>query len=316
VARDELGELLAFVAVAEEGSFTRAAIRLRVTTSAVSHAIRALEERLGVRLLARTTHSVGLTEAGEQALAQLRPALGELTAALDRLRGVRGRPAGRVRLVMPRAAFRMVLGPRLAQFARDYPDVVLDVTTDDSSMDLVAAGFDAGIQHGQYIARDMIAVRVTPDQRLAIVAAPGYFESRPKPIEPGDLRGHRCINRRFGSSGVWRWEFEREGRAVTVAVDGPVVLDDAELVLSAALDGVGIACLYEQRVAPLLAEGRLVRVLDDWCPPFPGWFLYYPGRRQQPAALAALVDRLRWREGGGRHCADVASTRTARLSSR
>ena len=263
--------------MAEERSFTRPAKRLGVSTSALSHAIRGLEEQIGVRLLARTTRSVAPTDAGEQFITRLRPALGDIRGALEQVSGFREQPAGRVRLVVSPLAATMVLAPKLGQFARDYPDVVLDVTiTNEGRFDLVAGRFDAGIHLGEFIERDMIAVRVSPDQRAAIVASPRYFESHPKPALPRDLPGHRCINFRHGSDGLYRWEFDKGNRSIR-----------------AAIDGVGLAFMLEAHAAPHLASGALVRVLEDWCPPFAGYFLYYPSRRQQPAALAALIETLR-----------------------
>jgi len=264
-----------------------------VTQSALSHAIRGLEEQIGVRLLARTTRSVAPTEAGEQLLAHLRPALGDIRGALDHLSALRDSPAGRVRLLVSPLAATAVLAPKLGQFARDYPDVVLDVTTDESRVDLVAAGFDAGIHFGEFIEQDMVAVRVSPDPRPAIVGSPTYFESHPKPKSPRDLLNHRCINFRHGSDGVYRWEFDKGKQSLTVAVNGPLVVDDVELMVRAAIDGVGLAFVSDDRTTHHVASGALVRVLEDWCPPFPGFFLYYPSRRQQPAALSALIDTLR-----------------------
>lgn len=293
MVRDELSVLSAFLVVAEERSFTRAAKRLGVSQSALSHAMRGLEEQIGVRLLARTTRSVAPTEAGEQVLAHLRPALADIRGALEGISGLRDKPAGRVRLLVPRFAAMTVLAPKLGQFARDYPDVVLDITTDDSRVDLVAAGFDAGIQFGEFIQQDMLAVRVSPDHRPAIVGSPDYFQSHPRPKSPRDLLRHRCINFRHGSAGVYRWEFDKGKQSLTVAVNGPLVVDDVEIMTRAAIDGVGLAFMTEEHASPYLASGVLVRVLEDWCPPFPGYFLYYPSRRQQPAALAALIETLR-----------------------
>src|SRR5881628_4142038 len=221
MVRDELSVLSAFLAVAEERSFTRAAKRLGVTPSALSHAIRALEERFGVRLLARTTRSVALTDAGAQLVARLRPALGDIREALELVSGLRDRPAGRVRLVVSPLAAPTVLAPKLGPFARDYPDVVLDVTTDESRVDLVAASFDAGIHFGEFIEQDLVAVRVSPDPRPAIVGSPRYFESHDKPVHPRDLTSHRCINFRHGSAGVYRWELDKGKQSLTVAVNGP-----------------------------------------------------------------------------------------------
>jgi DNA-binding transcriptional LysR family regulator len=296
MARDEFGVLAAFVAVAEERSFTRAAKRLGVSPSAVSHAVRGLEERLGVRLLARTTRSVAPTEAGEQLLARVRPAFGDIHQALEQVSRLRDRPAGPVRLVLPRSAAMIALVPKLAQLARDYPDVVLEVTTDNSRVDLVAAGFDAGIEIGEFIQKDMVAVRVSEDLRPAIVASPEYLASHSRPRHPRDLVNHVCINFRQGSRGLYRWEFERGKQSFSVAVDGPLVVDDGEIQVRAALDGVGVVWTLEHYVEPFLASGRLVRVLEAWCSPFPGYFLYYPSRRQQPAALSALIETLRLRK--------------------
>jgi len=293
MVRDELSVLSAFLAVAEERSFTRAAKRLRVSQSALSHAIRGLEEQIGVRLLARTTRSVAPTDAGEQLIASLRPALGDIRGALGQISGLSGTPTGRVRLVVSPLAAATVLAPKLGQFARDYPDVVLDVTSDESRVDLVAGGFDAGIHFGEFIEQDMVAVRVSSDQRPTIVGSPGYFESHPVPKSPRDLLTHRCINFRHGSEGVYRWEFDKGKQSLTVAVNGPLIVDDLELVIRAAIDGVGLAFMGDDRAAPHLATGALLRVLEDWCQPYPGFFLYYPSRRQQPAALAALIETLR-----------------------
>jgi DNA-binding transcriptional LysR family regulator len=293
MGNDELNVLAAFLTVAEERSFTRAARRLGVSPSALSHAIRGLEERIGVRLLARTTRSVAPTDAGEQLMARLRPALGDIREALDQLVGLRDRPAGRIRLLVSPLASTLVLAPRIGPFAEAYPDVVLEITTQAEPVDLVAGGFDAGIQLGEYVARDMIAVRVSPDHRAAIVGSPRYFETHTRPVSPRDLPNHRCINFRRGSSGLYRWEFEKDGQSLSVAVSGSVVVDSADLLIRSAVDGAGLAFGFEAHVAPHLENGALVRVLQDWCPPFPGYFLYYPSRRQQPAALSALIETLR-----------------------
>ena len=292
---EELSVLAVLAVVADERSFTRAAVRLGVSTSAVSHSIRALEERLGVRLLARTTRTVAPTDAGQRLLAQLRPALGEIEAALTEVGRLREKPVGTIRLIAPPLAVAMTVSPKLAKFARDYPGVVLDITTDDDSRrDLIAARFDAGIHLGEFLQRDMVAVKVSADQRAAIVAAPSYFDSHPKPKTPGDLTAHRCIRYRMGAGGpVYRWEFEKRGKPVTVSVSGPLIVNDVDLTLRAALDGLGLAFLFEEHAADHIARGELVRVLEDWCPPFEGFFLYYPSRRHQPAALQALVDALR-----------------------
>ena len=293
MVRDELSVLSAFLAVAEERSFTRAAKRLNVSKSGLSHAIRRLEDDIGVRLLARTTRSVSPTQAGDQLLASLRPALADIRGTLTQISGLQQRPVGQIRLLVPRLAAKTVVGPKLGAFVRAYPDVVLDITTDDSHVDLVAAGYDAGIQFGEYIAQDMIAVRVSPDVRPAVVASPDYFRAHGKPVVPGDLLRHRCINFRHRGEGVYRWELDRGDQSVAVAVNGSLILDDLDLVIEAAIGGAGMAFLGEDRAAPYLASGALERVLDDWSPPFPGFFLYYPSRRQQPAALTALIETLR-----------------------
>jgi DNA-binding transcriptional LysR family regulator len=293
MVRDELSVLSAFLAVAEERSFTRAAKRLNISISGLSHAIRRLEDEIGVRLLARTTRSVSPTQAGDQLLASLRPALADIRGTLTQISGLQERPVGQIRLLVPRLAAKTVVAPKLGAFVRAYPDVVLDITTDDSHVDLVAAGYDAGIQFGEYIAQDMIAVRVSPDVRPAVVASPDYFRAHGKPAVPGDLLRHRCINFRHRGEGVYRWELDRGDQSVAVAVNGSLILDDLDLVIHAAVDGAGVAFLSEDRAAPHLASGALERVLEDWSPPFPGFFLYYPSRRQQPAALTALIETLR-----------------------
>ena len=293
MATTDLNILAAFLAIAQERSFTKAAKRLGVSPSAMSHSIRGLEEELGVRLLSRTTRSVAPTEAGEQLLVRLRPALTDVQEALDQLSGLRDKPAGRVRLLLPRLAGTTVVGPKLAKFSRDYPDVVLDVTADDSRLDIVAGGFDAGIHFGEYIQKDMVAVRVSRDHRAAIVGSPEYFKSHAKPKTPHDLLKHRCINFKHGSAGLYRWEFEKGKKSLSVAVNGPLNVDDVDILVRAAIDGIGLAFVSDERVEPELKNGELIRVLEDWCQPFPGFFLYYPSRRQQPAALAALINTLR-----------------------
>src|SRR6266705_1743209 len=295
ILREELTVLASFAVVADERSFTKAAVKLGVSRSAISHSIRALEERLGLRLLARTTRSVAPTNAGERLLTQLHPALHDIQAALTEVGRLREKPAGVVRLIAPPIVLATLLSPKLAKFAREYPDVILDITSeDDTRRDLVAGRFDAGIHLGEFLQRDMVAVKVTGEQRAAIVAAPTYFDSHPKPKTPRDLTAHRCLRYRMGADGpVYRWEFEKRGKPVTVSVSGPLTVNDVELTLRAALDGVGLAFALEEHAAEYIARGRLVRVLEDWCPPFDGFFLYYPSRRHQPAALLALFDVLR-----------------------
>jgi DNA-binding transcriptional LysR family regulator len=290
--RNELAELSAFATVAEERSFTRAAARLGISQSALSHSIRGLERRLGLQLLARTTRSVSATAAGSALLQELAPALERIERAVAETRKQRERPAGRIRIIIPRTATRTVLLPRLAHFARAYPEITLEITSSNDPVDLVAGEYDAGIQIGEFIQRDMIAVRVTGEMRLAVIGSPDYFESNPKPRTPQDLKDHPCIGFRF-SNGLYRWEFAKGRKAMTVSPQGPASFDDPELVVQAVLDGVGIGTAMEDSVAGLVKEGRLIQVLKEWCPPFPGYFLYYPSRRHQPAALAALVMTLR-----------------------
>jgi len=290
--KNDLGELAAFAVVAEERSFTRAAVRLGISQSALSHSMRGLEKRLGIQLLARTTRSVSPTAAGTALLQDLTPALERIKRSLAEARKRRESPTGRIRLIIQRPATYMVLLPKLARFARAYPEIVLEVTSSYDPVDLVAGEYDAGVQIGEFIQRDMIAVRVSKDLRLAVVGSPEYFKARKIPRTPRDLKDHACIGFRF-SSGIYRWEFEKGRKALTVNPQGPATFDDPDLVVQAVLNGVGIATTLEQPLSEMIAEGRLVQVLRDWCPTFPGYFLYYPSRRNQPAALAALINTLR-----------------------
>jgi DNA-binding transcriptional LysR family regulator len=293
--RNDLSELAAFAVVAEERSFTRAAVRLGISQSALSHSIRGLEKRLGLQLLARTTRSVSPTAAGAALLQDLAPALERIERSLAEARKQRENPAGRIRLIIPRTATYMVLLPKLAKFARTYPEIVLEVTSSNDPVDLVAGEYDAGVQIGEFIQRDMIAVRVSKDMRLAVVGSPDYFKSRKTPRTPRDLKDHACIGFRF-SSGIYRWEFEKGRKTLTVNPQGPATFDDPDLVIRAVLNGVGIGTAMEESLAGMIANGDLVQVLREWCPTFPGYFLYYPSRRNQPAALAALINTLRLSE--------------------
>ena len=290
--RSDLPDLAAFATVVEERSFTRAAARLGVSQSALSHSMRSLEKRMGVQLIARTTRSVSATAAGAALLQELAPALEKIARVVAETMQLRERPAGRIRLIIPRSAAEMVLMPKLSAFTRKYPEIVLEVTSSNDPVDLVAGEYDAGVQLGEYIQRDMIAVRVTGEMRLAVVGSPAYFQSHPIPKRPQDLKDHSCIGFRF-TNGMYRWEFEKGRKALTVSPQGPVSFDDPDLVIQAVLDGVGIGTSMEGNLAVLLNRKRLVRVLQDWCPSFPGYFLYYPSRRNQPAALAALIETLR-----------------------
>ena len=286
---DNLSDLAAFAAVAARLNFRRAAVDRGVSPSALSHSIRGLEERLGVRLLNRTTRSVTLTEAGAQLVAQLRHAFSDIDAAMESINRFRDSPAGVLRLNVPRSAARL-LAPIVTSFVQLYPDVRLDIATDDALVDIVAAGFDAGIRFGEHLAQDMIAVRIGREQRFAIVGAPDYFAKHGTPATPHDLHDHACIRRRFPSGAIYRWEFEKNNAPLDVDVPGRLTLDDAGLMLQCAAAGAGIAFVFEKEAEPLLREGRLVRVLEDWCPRFPGMFLYHPMRRQMPAALRAFID--------------------------
>jgi DNA-binding transcriptional LysR family regulator len=290
--RADLPDLAVFATVAEERSFTRAATRLGVSQSALSHTVRGLERRLGLQLLARTTRSVSPTPAGSALLRDLSPALERIQQSLQRARKQRDQPSGRLRLVTSRSAAMRVLLPKLRAFTTAYPEIVLDVTTSNDPVDLVAGEFDAGIQIGEFIQRDMVAVRVSPDLRLALVGSPDYFAVHKPPKTPRDLKDHACIGFRF-RSGMYRWEFEKGKKALTVNPQGPLSFDEADLVIQAVLEGVGIGMSMEHGLLPLIEEGKLIQVMKDWCPVFPGYFLFYPTRRNQPAALAALVSTLR-----------------------
>lgn len=290
---NQFAELQAFVAIAEERSFRRAAGRLGLTRSTLSHALRSLEERVGMRLMARTTRAVSPTAAGAALLAELGPALAGLDAALDALNAFRESPVGAVRISVPRSAASQFVAPRLAAFATRYPDVTLEVIVDDRFVDLVRDGFDAGIRLGMSIERDMAAVRLTDDGRGAVVGSPGYFAKAPAPAAPRDLHAHRCIGRRMvGSGALLKWPFARQDERLEVAVDGPLVFDADELMIEAALGSAGLAWVSEVQAAPYLRDGRLVRVLEDWCPPVYGFFLYHPRAARPSAGLRALIDVL------------------------
>ncbi len=294
--RNDLNDLAAFLEVADAMSFTRAAAKLGMSPSALSHAMKALEGRLGVRLLARTTRSVAPTEAGEQLLRTLRPAFEDVAAELVALAGLRDKPAGSLRITTPKHAATSVLSPMLPTFLAEYPDIRVEVTVDEGLTDIVASRYDAGLRFGEKIARDMIAVRVGPVIRSAVVGSPAYFADHPVPLTPYDLAQHRCINYRLATSGgLYPWEFEKAGRPLQVRVDGPLVFNDGDLILEAALAGQGIAQLFEDQVTGHVATGRLISVLDRWRWTAPGYYLYYTSRRQTPPALTALIDALRFR---------------------
>jgi DNA-binding transcriptional LysR family regulator len=292
----EYAELSAFVAVTKERSFRRAPNRLGLLPSALSHTIRELEERLGAKLLNRTTRSIAPTEAGRELYDRLVPAFADIAGALEVVRAFGVRPSGTVRLNLPKLAANMILAPALGRFAREHPQVHLELAVDDGLTDIVASGLDAGIRPGELILRDMVAVRVTPDLRSAVVASPSYLALHPGPQTPRDLKDHVCINYRFAASGaLYRWPFAKDGESLDVAVEGSLTLNDMDLVRTAALDGAGLACTLEYSVDEDLASGRLVRLLDDWCQTFPGFFLYYPEQRRISPALRVLIDFLAYK---------------------
>lgn len=296
MTRTNVQDLTAFIAVARERSFTRAAAKLGLSPSALSHAMRSLEERLGVRLLARTTRSVTPTAVGERLLQSVAPRLDEIDAEIDAVSKLRDKPAGNIRITTIDYAAETILLPTLARLLPDYPDITVEVAIEQGLTDIVAERYDAGVRIGEQIAKDMIAVRISPDMRMAAVAAPSYFETRPIPLTPHDLAGHNCLNLRLATlGGLYAWEFEKDGRALNVRVDGQLVLNTSPMLIGAATAGLGLAYVLEARVEADIAAGRLVRVLEDWCPPFPGFHLYYPSRRQLSPAFALLIDALRCR---------------------
>ena len=292
--REDWGSLVAFAAVAEERSFTRAAARLGVSPSALSHTLRRLEERLRIQLLARSTRSVSTTEAGERLLARLRPAIEEIAGAVEELGRLLERPSGHVRITASRTAARMVVAPILPRFTQTYPEIVVEILINPALTNIVAQRFDAGIRLGESLEKDVVAVPVTGPLRMAVVGSPQYFASHPAPVTPHDLSQHRCINFRLPSAGtLYKWEFKKARHGVEVGVEGPLIFDDEGMVTDAALAGVGLAYLFEDQVATLVRAGALTRVLEDWCPPEPGFFLYYPGRRQVSPALTSFIDAVR-----------------------
>ena len=294
LSTSDFGQLRAFVAVGQELSFSRAAAALDVSPSALSQMVRGFEERVGLRLLNRTTRSVSLTPAGEALLQRVRPAVADLGAAVEQIRQSGERPAGRVRVHAFRVAANLFLAPMLRRFSDACPDVVLDITLDDTVVDMVKDGYDAAIRVGEVIERDMVAVRLGPDLRQVVVASPDYLARHGAPASPGDLKDHRCIRWHWpGRATPYNWEFWEDGRWFDVAVDGPLVVNSRDLERQAALAGVGLAFVVEQMVAPLVSEGRLVPLLQRWSAPFPGFFLCYPGQRQMAPALRAFIDQVR-----------------------
>ncbi|MDX0184575.1 LysR family transcriptional regulator [Sinorhizobium meliloti] len=295
---ENFNDLAAFAVVAKERSFTRAAAKLRVSPSALSQTIRNLEERLGLRLLTRTTRSVASTEAGERLLRTIAPRFDEIEAELAALSELRDKPAGTVRITAGEHPAISLLQPALKRFLPDYPDIQVEIIIDYGLTDIVAEAYDAGVRMGEQVAKDMIAVRIGPDMRMALVASPGYFERHPLPKTPQDLTDHNCINIRLPTyGGVSPWGLEKDERDVKVRGDGQLVFNSLAMRLASALDGLGVAYMPEDHVLPYLADGRLVRVLEEWCPYFPGYHLYYPSRRHSSPALTVLVENLRYRMG-------------------
>jgi DNA-binding transcriptional LysR family regulator len=294
--RSELGDLAAFLAVAEERSFTRAAAKLGTSQSALSYTVRRLEARLGLRLLTRNTRSVTPTEAGERLVETLRPALDDIEVKLAALSALREKPAGTIRITASPHPAETILWPALARLLPDYPDIKVEISLDTTFTDIVAERFDAGVRMGEQVAKDMVAVRIGPDMRMAVVGAPCYFAARPAPATPRDLTHHACINLRLPTlGGFLPWEFATHGRELNVRVDGQLAFNEMSMILAAACAGFGLAYVVEDKVTSLLAEGRLIRVLADWCPPFAGYHLYYPSRRQLAPAFELLKETLRYR---------------------
>ncbi|MFS8111893.1 LysR family transcriptional regulator [Rhizobium jaguaris] len=294
--RQPVNDLIAFLAVAREQSFTKAAAKLGVSQSALSHTIRGLEARLGLRLLMRTTRSVSPTEAGERLLVTIGPRFDEIENELAALSEFREKPAGTIRITAGEHSAETILWPALKTLLPQYPDINVEIIVDYGLTDIVAERYDAGVRLGEQVARDMIAVRIGPDMRMAVVGTPAYFAHRPRPQTPQDLTDHNCINLRLPTyGGIYAWEFEKEGRELKVRVEGQLVFNNIALRLNAALVGLGLAYLPEDVVQPYLRDGRLVRILEDWCPPFTGYHLYYPSRRQASPAFALVVNALRRR---------------------
>ncbi|MBE1709040.1 MULTISPECIES: LysR family transcriptional regulator [Mesorhizobium] len=292
----EFTELKAFSAIVEEGSFVRAAARLRVSPPALSQSIRQLEARVGVRLLNRTTRSVSATAAGDALFSRLAVAFGELESAIADVHAARDRPAGSLRINVPRVAAMRFIAPILGDFQRAYPDIALTVIVDDTLADIVEGRFDAGIRLGERLEKDMVAVKLSEDLQMAAVAAPAYLENRAIPRHPQELHEHQCIKFEWpGGGNLYRWEFARGRRALEIAIEGSLTVNDTELMLNAVLDGVGIAYMFEYQVRPWIEQGRLVRFLEAWSPSFPGFYLYHPSSRHVPPALRAFIDFMRAR---------------------
>jgi DNA-binding transcriptional LysR family regulator len=296
MARENINDLIAFLVVARERSFTKAAAQLGVSQSALSHTVRGLEERLGVRLLTRTTRSVAPTQAGERLLRTAGPRLAEIEAELDGLSEFREKPAGTIRITAGSHVTDTILWPKLRTFLADYPDIKVEIALDETLTNIVEQRFDAGVRLGEQVAKDMIAVRISPDVRFAVIGAPSYFEGRSRPTVPQDLVGHTCISLRLPTyGGLYAWEFERDGQELAVRVEGQLVFNGIFQILNAAVDGFGLAHVPEDIALPHIAAGRLERVLENWCPLWTGYHLYYPSRRQSSPAFNLVVEALRHR---------------------
>jgi DNA-binding transcriptional LysR family regulator len=294
MARSDLADITAFLAVAREGSFTKAAAQLGVSQSALSQTVRNLEARLGLRLLARTTRNVSPTEAGERLIQSVGPRLDEVEAELAALTALREKPAGIVRIAAGEHAAELLLWPAIEKLLPAYPDITVELVIDNGLTDIVEQRLDAGVRLGEQVARDMVAVRIGPDMRMAVVGTPAYFARYPKPTTPQDLTAHNCVNIRMPTAGsLYAWEFEKGGRALKVRVEGRLIFNTATLAVRAALAGAGLACVPEARVLAHIERGELVRVLSEWCAPFAGFYLYYPSRRQPTPAFTVVADALR-----------------------
>ncbi|MBV8872748.1 MAG: LysR family transcriptional regulator [Metakosakonia sp.] len=295
--KENFNELQIFLVVARERSFTKAAGKLGVSQSALSHAMKALEERLNIRLLTRTTRSVAPTEAGERIIACLEPRIADLEQELESLVQLNGTASGNIRLSAGEHAARGLVWPKLKPFLREYPEINLELVVDNGFVDIVEGRFDAGIRLGESVDQDMIAVRIGPDMRMAVVGAPSYFATHPAPETPHELQNHRCINMRLPTAGgLYHWEFEKDGKPLRVRVEGQVTFNLQAERIDAALSGFGIACIPEDRVQDYIKSGELIQVLQDWCPSFPGYYLYYPSRKQHPPAFALMIDALRYQQ--------------------
>jgi DNA-binding transcriptional LysR family regulator len=292
----DFSELAAFIAVAEAGSFTRAAAKLGLSQSAVSYAVRMLEQKLGVRLISRTTRSLSLTDAGQRMLRNLRPSFENIESEIAAISALRDKPSGTIRVTTFRYAATSVLWPVVTKFLAEYPEIEMEIMVDEGLTDIVADRFDAGIRVGEQVQKDMIAVRVGPDLRMAVVGSPSYFAKHGVPQTPRDLGSHLGVSyRQTTGGGIYAWEFERDGEELQVRMNGPLIMNDGLMLEAAALDGLALAYTFESQVSQYVADGRLIRVLEDWCPPFPGYHLYYPSRRQHTAAFALFVEALRYK---------------------